>query len=87
YLRKADARNQPHKITIEHSDNTRKAKQETAFLKTMPGTRTSIIGDKVIIEGDNLSDVELAKIDMLEKRYPQIINFTNQLGWEPMVMQ
>ena len=82
----ADGRYQRVKVSIVPGDTTRIAREVTAFLKTMPGTRTSIIGDKVIIEGDNLSDVELAKIDMLEKRYPQIINFTNQLGWEPMVM-
>ncbi len=82
----ADGRYQRVKVSIVPGDTTRIAREVTAFLKTMPGTRTSIIGDKVIIEGDKLSDVELAKIDMLEKRYPQIINFTNQIGWEPMVM-
>ncbi|MFT5588305.1 MAG: pilus assembly protein CpaC [Bradyrhizobium sp.] len=82
----ADGRYQRVKVSIVPGDTTRIAREVTAFLKTMTGTRTSIIGDKVIIEGDNLSDVELAKIDMLEKRYPQIINFTNQIGWEPMVM-
>ncbi|NDP58814.1 MAG: secretory apparatus [Oxalobacteraceae bacterium] len=82
----ADGRYQRVKVSIVPGDTTRIARDVTAFLKSMSGTRTSIIGDKVIIEGDNLSDVELAKIDMLEKRYPQIINFTNQLGWEPMVM-
>jgi pilus assembly protein CpaC len=82
----ADGRYQRVKVSIVPGDTTRIAREVTAFLKAMPGTRTAIIGDKVIIEGDNLSDVELAKIDMLEKRYPQIINFTNQIGWEPMVM-
>ncbi|PND66437.1 hypothetical protein, partial [Escherichia coli] len=42
--------------------------------------------DKVIVEGDGLSDFDLLKIDELGKRYPQIVNFTNRLGWEKMVL-
>ena len=45
-----------------------------------------MVGDKVIVEGDDLSDADLAKIDQLEKRYPQLVNFTNRVGWEQMVM-
>ena len=82
----ADGRYQRVKVSIVPGDTTRIARDVTAFLKSMPGARTAIVGDKVIVEGDNLSDVELAKVDLLEKRYPQIINFTNRLGWEPMVM-
>jgi pilus assembly protein CpaC len=38
------------------------------------------------VEGDNLNDRDLAKIDELAKRYPQIVNFTNRIGWEKMIV-
>lgn len=78
--------NQQVKVSVTAGDTARIAREIAAFIAAMPGARTSIIGDKVIIEGDDLSDVELAKIDALSKSYPQVVNFTNKLGWEQMVL-
>lgn len=81
-----DGRHQRIKVTIVPGDVSRHAREISAFLAAIPKARTSIIGDKVIVEGDDLSDLDLAKIDELAKRYPQIVNFTNRLGWEQMVL-
>lgn len=78
--------NQKIKVTVTAGDITRVARDISAFVSGMPKVRTSIIGDKVIIEGDDLSDVDLSKIDALAKMYPQVVNFTNKLGWEQMVL-
>ena len=80
-----DGRYQRLKVVVAPGDSSRYAREISAFLATVPGTKTSIIGDKVIVEGDNLSDLDIAKIDELAKRYPQVVNFTNRLGWEQMV--
>lgn len=81
-----DGRYQRIKVNIVPGDTTRIAREVAAFLTTIPQTKASIVGDKVIVEGDNLSDADISKIEELGKRYPQIVNFTNRLGWEPMVM-
>jgi pilus assembly protein CpaC len=81
-----DGRYQRVKVNIVPGDTTRIAREVAAFLTKIPNTRASIVGDKVIVEGDDLRDADLAKIEDLAKRYPQIINFTNRLGWEQMVM-
>lgn len=80
-----DGRYQRVKINIVRGDTSRFAREIAAFLTTIPNAKASVIGDKVIVEGDNLSDLDIAKIDELAKRYPQIVNFTNRLGWEQMV--
>lgn len=82
----ADGRYQRVKVNIVPGDTSRFAREIAAFLTTIPNARASVIGDKVIVEGDKLSDDDLAKIDELAKRYPQIVNFTNRLGWEQMVL-
>ena len=82
----ADGRYQRIKINIVAGDITRVARDVAAFLAAIPHARTSIVGDKVIVDGDELSDADLSKIDQLEKRFPQIVNFTNRIGWEQMVM-
>nr|WP_314625379.1 pilus assembly protein N-terminal domain-containing protein [uncultured Noviherbaspirillum sp.] len=81
-----DGRYQRLKINIVPGDTSRYAREVAAFLATIPGARASVIGDKVIVEGDGLSDFDLGKIDELARRYPQIVNFTNRLGWEKMIL-
>ncbi len=81
-----DGRYQRIKINILPGDTSRYAREIAAFLSGIPNAKASVIGDKVIVEGDNLSDQDMAKIDELAKRYPQVVNFTNRIGWEKMVL-
>ena len=81
-----DGRYQRLKINIVPGDTSRYAREIAAFLAAIPGARASVIGDKVIVEGDGLSDFDLGKIDELARRYPQIVNFANRLGWEKMIL-
>lgn len=81
-----DGRYQRVKVNIVPGDTSRYAREIAAFLSSIPNAKASVIGDKVIVEGDNLRDFDIAKIDELAKRYPQIVNFTNRLGWEQMVL-
>ncbi len=74
------------KLNVSGSDIARLAREVGAFLSGVKGVRVSSIGDKVIVEGDELADAELVRIDQLAQRYPQIVNFTNRQGWEQMVM-
>ncbi len=81
-----DGRYQRLKVNIVPGDTSRFAREIAAFLSGIPKARASIIGDKVIVEGDDLTDSDLARIELLSTRYPQIVNFTNRLGFEQMVM-
>jgi pilus assembly protein CpaC len=81
-----DGRYQRVKINIVPGDTSRFAREIAAFLTSIPKAKASIIGDKVIVEGDDLSDADLGRIELLTARYPQIVNFTNRLGFEQMVM-
>lgn len=81
-----DGRYQRLKINIVPGDTSRIGREIAAFLASIPGAKASVIGDKVIVEGDRLSDLDLAKIKKLESTYPQLINFTNPRGYDKMVM-
>lgn len=81
-----DGRYQRVKVNIVPGDTSRVAREVAAFLATIPNAKASIVGDKVIVEGDALSDEDRDKVGELAKRYPQIVNFTSAVGWEKMVM-
>lgn len=81
-----NGRNRRLKVTVVPGETARVNREVSAFLAAIPNAKASVIGDKVIVEGDNLSDRDLAKIDELAKRYPQIVNFTNRIGWEKMIV-
>ena len=86
FIWNADGRYQRVKVSIVPGDTTRYAREIAAFLSTIPKARASIVGPNIIVEGDELSDADMSKIDDLAKRYPQIVNFTNRVGWEQMVL-
>ena len=82
----ADGRYQRVKVTIVPGDTARVAREVASFLKHIPKTTATVVGDKVIVEGDELADADREKVAELAKRYPQIVNFTGQVGWEQTVL-
>jgi pilus assembly protein CpaC len=85
FIWNADGRYQRVKINIVPGDTSRHAREIAAFLSTIPRTKASIVGANIIVEGDQIADADLQKVEELAKRYPQIVNFTNRVGWERMV--
>jgi pilus assembly protein CpaC len=81
-----DGNYQRLKINIVPGDTGRIARELAAFIKSIPNAKASVIGSNVVIEGEGLSDADAARIAELNKRYPQIVNFTDKLGWEKMVL-
>lgn len=81
-----NGRNRRIKVNVIPSDTPRVNREVSAFLAGIPNVRTSVIGDKIVVEGDRLSDAELDKIASLAKRFPQIVDFTNPIGWEKMIV-
>ncbi len=55
-------------------------------LRRIPGIEVSAVGDKLLLEGDGLSDDDLVRVEELARRYPQLLNFTGRVGWDSMVM-
>src|SRR5690554_1195749 len=61
-------------------EGTRRIEQELRdVLARIPGVKLSTVGDKLLVEGDGLSDDDSLRIDELAQRYPQLLNFTGQV--------
>jgi pilus assembly protein CpaC len=86
YVWTADGRYQRIKVSVMANDISRYAREVASFLSTIPKTKATVVGDKVIVEGDDLSDADRDRVAELAKRYPMIVNFTSPIGWERTVM-
>lgn len=80
-----NGKNRRIKVTVVPNETERVSREIAAFLTSIPNAKASVVGDKVVVEGDNMTDANLEKVEILAKQYPQIINFTNQVGWEKMI--
>jgi len=56
------------------------------MLARIPGVRMGRVGDKLVVEGDALSDADRERVAILAARYPQLLDFTSQVGWDDMVL-
>jgi pilus assembly protein CpaC len=86
HLWQRDGRARRFNVLVRVADTARTTREIVEFLADMPNVRARAIGDRVLVEGQNLTDEQLFKIDELAKRYPQIVNFTARVGWERMIL-
>nr|WP_231852701.1 pilus assembly protein N-terminal domain-containing protein [Bordetella petrii] len=56
------------------------------LLRHIPNVRSSVVGGNVVLEGDDLADDDRARVAALAQRYPRILDFTGQVGWDNMVL-
>jgi len=68
-------------------EGARRTQQELrTVLERIPHARISNVGDKLVVEGDDLSDADRDRLAQLSRRYPQLLDFTGQIGWDSMVL-
>jgi len=57
-----------------------------SLVERIPGARVSLLGEKLVVEGDELSDGDRQRLSELGRRYPQLLDFTGTVGWDQMVL-
>ncbi|TAL77078.1 MAG: hypothetical protein EPN76_09485 [Burkholderiaceae bacterium] len=79
---------QTHRYQVEVApEGARRIQQELRrVLERVPNARVSEVGDKLLVEGDELSDGDRERVTALSKRYPQLLDFTSPVGWDHMVL-
>ena len=83
---RTDGTRDDYDIAVD-AEGTRQMQHELqALLKGIPRARSVVVGDKIVIEGHDLSDGDRARVAALSQRYPQVVDFTSAVGWDSMVM-
>lgn len=59
----------------------------TEIQALVPGKKVRVraVGDKIIVEGNDLTDEESTRLQIISERYPQVINLASRVGLEPMI--
>lgn len=66
---------------------TRQARQEIrALLAHLPGVHSTQVGGHFLIEGQGLSDAQRQRLNQVSQRYPQLLSFVSDVGWDRMVL-
>lgn len=77
---------QAYDIEVGASGAQRMQEEVAALLARIPNARSSRVGDRLLIEGEDLSDADQERISALAQRYPDLLDFTGQVGWDRMVL-
>ncbi len=82
----ANGQRRRYQIEVAPEGARQTQKELRNVLERIPNARVSSIGDKLVVEGDDLSDADRDRLVALSKRYPQMLDFTGQVGWDRMVL-
>jgi len=72
-------------IHVVPADANRLLAEVRAMLGEASRIRARIVGDKVVLEGNELSEEEAARMTEIARRYPQIVNLISRVGLERMI--
>lgn len=77
---------QSYRVEVAPEQHRQTLSELKALLVRIPQLRLSELGGKLVLEGEGLSDQDKERIHSLAQQYPQLLDFTQQEGWEPMVL-
>ncbi|MFT3804531.1 MAG: pilus assembly protein N-terminal domain-containing protein [Burkholderiaceae bacterium] len=80
-----NGRQKHYVINVVTADANRLQTEIRAMVGSDGNVRTRIVGDKVIVEGSNLSEEQNQRLGEVAKRYPQIVNLVSRVGLERMI--
>ena len=82
----ANKRRYAYSVEVAAAGASQLRSEVNALLARVPGARSSVVGDKIVIEGQDLSDAGKALVAALAARYPQVLDLTGSVGWDRMVL-
>jgi len=85
HLWSKDGRETGYVVTVVPADSARLLSEVRAMLGTGSNLSARVVGDKIVVEGGNLSEEQAARLAEVGKRYPQIVNLVSRIGFERMI--
>jgi len=81
-----DGRRRAYVIDVAPAGLRRIQEEISALLARIPNARSMVVGERIVIEGEDLADADQVRIAALAQRYPEVVDFTSRVGWDRMVL-
>ena len=75
-----------YSITVVSADAGRLLTEVRALVGEGGNIQTRIVGDKIVLEGNDVSREQARRIEEVSKRYPQVVNLVSLVGLEQMIV-
>jgi pilus assembly protein CpaC len=85
HLWRRDGSETSYSISVASSDSGRMLSEVRALLGDAANVTARIVGDKIVLEGKDLTGEQARRIEEIGKRYPQLVNLISMVGLERMV--
>jgi pilus assembly protein CpaC len=85
HLWRRDGSETSYSISVASADSGRMLSEVRALLGEANNVTARIVGDKIVLEGKDLTGEQARRIEEIGKRYPQIVNLISMVGLERMV--
>ena len=82
----SDGRWTAHRLCVQSRQQARRANVPRSRRCSRAFRRRTHRRRSIVIEGDDLSDQDRARIAALAERYPSVLDLTGQVGWDRMVL-
>ena len=77
---------QSYQIVVQEAAEQHALSELKQLLQRIPHLSVTEVGDKVVVEGNQLSAQHRLQLEELKKRYDRIVDLSHSLAWEPMVL-
>lgn len=81
-----NGRRQAYSVDVAPAGLRRIQSEIASLLARIPNARSMVVGERIVIEGEDLADSDQARIAALAQRYPEVVDFTSRVGWDRMVL-
>ena len=72
-------------VNVIAADAARLLSEIRAVLGSASNLSARAVGDKIVIEGSNLTEEQAARLSEVARRYPQVMNLVSRVGFERMI--
>jgi pilus assembly protein CpaC len=80
-----DGTENDYSVNVVPADTGRLLSEVRAVIGDNPNIVARVVGDKIILDGQDLNSEEASRLAEIEKRYPQVVNLISHVGMERMV--
>jgi pilus assembly protein CpaC len=77
---------QAFKVIVHPAGLQQRLSQVKQVIASLSGVRVRLSGQHILIEGEQVSTEDRARLKKLLSKYPEVVDLTSETSWDPMVL-